>query len=233
MKAVDIMTTAVVTIRSNASIIDAVRLMLDQRISGLPVVDENGGLVGIVTEGDLLRRAETGTEKTRPRWLQFFRGPGRQAEDYVLTHGRRVDEVMTRDLVTVSETESLEDIVELMERKRIRRIPVLMDGRLAGVVSRADLLRALVQELTETAPAASSDTDVRQQVVAALSGQPWRGGSHVTAIVTERVVYLEGTITDEREREAIRVAAENIPGVKEVCDHLDYFDPNTGLMYGL
>jgi CBS-domain-containing membrane protein len=232
MKAVDIMTRAVVTVAPNASIVDAMRLMLGQRISGLPVTDASGQLVGLLTEGDLLRRAETGTEKSRPRWLQFLRGPARQAQDYVQTHGRKVEEIMTRDVLTVTEGAPLEEAVELMEKRHVKRLPVIADGRLVGVVSRADLLRALVQELGKITPATPSDAALREQVVIELRGQAWSGRSHVTVVATEGIVYLEGSVFDERERNAIRVVAENVTGVKEVRDHLDYFDPHVGLMYG-
>jgi CBS domain-containing protein len=233
MKAVDIMSRVVVTVPPNATIVDAMRLMLGQRISGLPVVDDSGQLVGLLTEGDLLRRAETGTEKHRPGWLQFLRGAPRQAQDYVRTHGRKVGEIMTPDVLTVTETTSLDDIVELMESRHVKRIPVVTEDRLVvGVVSRADLLRALVQELEKTSPVTTSDPALREQVVAELRRQAWGGRGHVTVIVTDAVVYLEGVIYDESERGAMRVAAENIPGVKEVRDHLNVFNSNVPLMYG-
>ncbi len=233
MKAADVMARAVVTVHPGARIIDAIRLMLDQRISGLPVIDSGGELVGILTEGDLLRRAETGTEKRRPRWLEFLRGPGKQADDYVHAHGRRVGEIMTRQVATVSEGTSLEEVVGLMERKRVRRVPVVADGRLAGIVSRADLLRALFKFLDQGAPAPTGDAALRAQVIEELRRQNWGGRSRVSVVVTDGVVYLEGFIYDLREREAMRVAAENVSGVKEVRDHIDYVDPSVGLSYGL
>ncbi len=231
MKASDIMTRAVVTVPANASIVDALRLMLGQRVSGLPVVDDSGELVGILTEGDLLRRAETGTEKNRPRWLQFLRGAPRQAQDYVRTHGRKVEEIMTREALSVAETASLDEVVELMEAKHVKRLLVMKDDRLVGVVSRADLLRVLVQELEKTSPATTSDPALRDQVIAELRRQTWSVRSRVTVLVTDAVVYLEGIVYDKRERDAIQVVAENVPGVKEVRDHLEYFDPAAGLMF--
>ena len=150
MKTSDVMTRAVVTIAPNATIQDAIRLMLGQRISGLPVVDAEGKLIGILTEGDLLRRAETGTEWHRPAWLNFLRGPARVADDFVRTHGRYVDELMTRVIRTVDEETPLDQVVETMEKQRIKRLPVMKDGRMVGVVSRSDLLRALATKLAET-----------------------------------------------------------------------------------
>ena len=154
MRAADVMARAVVTVHPGARIVDAIRLMLDQRISGLPVIDSAGELVGILTEGDLLRRAETGTERRRPAWIEFLRGPGQQADDYVHAHGRRVEDIMTRQVATVSEGTPLEEVVGLMERKRVRQVPVLSAERLAGIVSRADLLRALFTNSGSECPGA-------------------------------------------------------------------------------
>ncbi len=232
MIAADIMTRAVVTIPSHAPISDAIRLMLGQRISGLPVTDGHGLLVGILTEGDLLRRAETGTEKARSQWQQFLRGAARQAEDYVRTHGRKVEELMTREVLTAEETAPLEHVVALMESKHVKRIPIVAAGQLVGVISRSDLLRALIRELDAIPPAIRSDSALREQIVAELRRQPWGGRTHVTVVVTGGVVYLEGIITDERERGAVRVAAENVPGVSGVRDHLQYCNPNVALSYG-
>ena len=231
MNAADVMTRAVVTIPPSAALSDALRLMLDQRISGVPVVGHPGRLVGILTEGDLLRRAETGTEK-RPWWLDFLVGSGRQAQDYVRSHGRKVEEVMTRDVATVGPDTPLAQIVDVMERRHIKRVPVVEDGRLVGLVSRSDFLRALAQELGK-APPATSDAIIREKIAAELSGQTWSRGSQVTTIVTDGVVYLEGYIFDEAYRPAIRVAAENVAGVGKVQDNLEYIDPNIGLAYGI
>ena len=140
MKASDVMTRDVITVRRETSVTNAIRLMLDNNVSGLPVLD-NGKVIGILTEGDLLRRSETGTEKHRPRWLEILMGPGRMAGEYVRTHGRRVEEIMTTDLVSVAGDTPLDEVVGLMERRRIKRVPVIEGDLLVGVISRADLLR--------------------------------------------------------------------------------------------
>ena len=124
--------------------------MLQNRISGLPVVDAQGNLVGMVTEGDFLRRGEIGTQRRRPKWLEFLVGPGRLADEYVHPPAEKVEEVMTRDPVTVSEDDSLETVVELMERRRIKRLPVLRDGKMVGIVSRANLMHALASLARDT-----------------------------------------------------------------------------------
>jgi CBS domain-containing protein len=228
MNAADVMSRDVVTVRRGASIAEAIRLMLDNRISGLPVLDDEDKVVGIVTEGDLLRRSETGTETRRPRWLEFLMGPGRIAEEYVRTHGRKVDEIMTRDLVSVTADAPLGDVVQLMERRRIKRVPVLAGDLLTGLVSRADLLRALARTLEEQPAATYSDDEIREWIHAELAKTAWvpRDGFAIT--VTNGVVELNGVILDEKEREALRVVAENSPGVKAIEDHLVWIEPVSG-----
>ena len=154
MQVRDAMSANVISVAAQATILEAARTMLRNRVSGLPVVDAEGQLVGMLTEGDFLRRSEIGTERRRPRWLEFVLGPGRMAEDYVRAAGRKVEDVMTRDPVTVREDDDLETVVELMERRRVKRFPVLRDGKIVGIVSRANLMRALVSLApTEEAPA--------------------------------------------------------------------------------
>jgi len=162
MKARDVMTRNVITIAPDASVLEALRLMLQYKISGLPVVDGSGSVLGIVTEGDFLRRAETGTERKRPRWLEFLVGSGLLARDYVRSHARRVHEVMTHDVETVTEEAQLGDIVTLMEKYRIKRVPVVRDGRVVGIVSRANLLRALAGVAAEIPPSPQSDEAIRE-----------------------------------------------------------------------
>jgi len=220
MNASDVMTRNVLSVRPEATIAEAIRLMLDNRISGLPVLDETGRLVGILTEGDLLRRGETGTERHRPRWLEILMGPGRLAEEYVRTHGRRIAEVMTRDPVGVSPDTPLEEIVALMERHRIKRVPVLDGDVPVGILSRADLLRGLAGALAEAPVAAASDEEIHERILAELARAAWVPRDGVAITVKNGVVDLNGVILDEKERVALRVAAENVPGVRAVQDHL-------------
>jgi CBS domain-containing protein len=228
MKAADVMTNRVLTIEVDAPIVKAVRLMLENRISGVPVIDATGRLVGMVTEGDFLRRTETGTEIRRPRWLQFLLSPGRLADEYVRTHARKVGEVMTPDVAAVTEDTPIDEIVRLMERSRIKRVPVLRDGRLVGIVSRADLVRALAGLMAEAAPASLDDTALRNRILADLDKQSWSPRVGVNVTVRNGMVDLWGTITDERERQALCVACENVSGVKDVRDHLCWVEPQSG-----
>src|SRR5271169_3392277 len=228
MKASDVMTRNIFSVRPDATVAEAIRTMLDKQISGLPVIDEAGRLVGILTEGDLLRRGETGTERQRPRWLEILMGPGRLAGEYVRTHGRKVDGIMTRDLVSVTPDTPLKEVVELMERRRIKRVPVLDGDVPVGIVSRADLLRALARALEEKPALATSDEEIRERILAELAKAAWASREGLTITVVNGVVDLNGVILDEKEREALRVAAENVAGVRAVEDHLVWVEPVSG-----
>lgn len=231
MNAADVMTRNPATVREAAHLDEVVRLMLARRISGVPVVAGNGAVIGLVSEGDLLRRAETGTERRRPRWLEFLLGPGPMAEAYVRSHGRRVDEIMTRDVVTVTPDTPLEDVVALMRRRHVKRLPVTKDGICVGIVTRADLVRALARVLEAEANAAPGDDEIREHIEREIAAAPWGKRLSVTVTVENGVVDLEGVIFDDRERAALRVVAENAPGVKDVRDHLTWIEPNTGVTF--
>jgi len=232
MSASDVMTRNVASIGRDAPIGDAIRLMLDHRISGLPVVDGSGKVVGMLTEGDLLRRAETQTERQRPRWLELLLGPGRLADEYVRTHGRKVGEIMTEDVVSVAEDTPLAEIVQLMERRRIKRLPVLRGDALVGIVTRADLMRALGQLVDKEPISASDDDEIQKCVLAELARTAWAPRAGITVVVTDGIVELDGAITNEKAREAVRVAAENVPGVKGVRDRLVWVEPVSGTVIG-
>jgi CBS domain-containing protein len=229
MKARDVMTPRVISIEPDAPILRAVRLMLQNRISGLPVVGPNGELVGMVTEGDFLRRGEIGTQRHRNRWLEFLIGPGRLADEYVHARGRKVEEVMTREPITATEDTPLDEVVRLMERRRVKRLPILRDGRLVGIVTRANIMHALVSLARETkAPPTGDDAAIRQQILAECDKQSWT--PVINVVVRDGVVELWGAIFDERERQAFIVASENVPGVKTVHDHMVWVEPNSGFM---
>jgi CBS domain-containing protein len=229
MKTVDIMSDDVVCVGPEATLREAIRLMLDNRVSGLPVVGDDGRVVGILTEGDLLHRSETGTERHRHPWLEFLIGPGRAAGDYVKTHGRRVDEIMTREVVSVGPDASLDELVRLLEHRRIKRVPVLADGRLVGIVSRADLMAAVARALDAEEAVATGDDGIRERVLAELAKVPaWAPQSGLTITVKDGIVELNGVIFDEQERKALRVAAENVTGVKGVADRLVWVEPISG-----
>lgn len=230
MQARDIMASRVVSIAPEATVLEAIELMLKNRISGLPVIDRAGALVGILTEGDFLRRAETGTERKRPRWLEFLLGPNSLAKDYVRSHGRRVEEVMTRELVTVSEDAPLDEVVRIMERKRVKRLPVMRGSELVGIVSRASLLHAFATISRDLPPPAKSDADIQERVMEELAKQPWAPIALIDIAVKDGVVELWGSITEASQGEALKVCAENVPGVKAVVSHLSWIEPMSGLV---
>ena len=194
--------------------------MLSRKISGLPVIRSDGTLVGVVSEGDFLCRGELGTKRNRSRWLEFLVGPGIAADEYVKANGRRIEEVMTAEVITVPPAASLPEIVELMARHHVKRIPVVDSGKVVGIITRSDLLRALLSVLPDAAPSAVDDEQIRQNVIAELARQKWAGKDMIDVTVDKAVVELNGAIFDERERQAAIVAAENVAGVKVVKDNL-------------
>ena len=230
MNAGEVMSRNPIAVPAEAGLAEALQLMFDHHISGLPVVDGKAGLVGILTEGDLLRRSEIGTAGQRSRWLDLLI-TGRLANEYVRTHTRRVDDIMTRDVVSVAEDTPLTEVVRLMERHRIKRVPVVRDGALIGIVSRADLLRAIRRLLVTEPKTAASDETIRQHVLAELARAPWAPHG-LTVDVANGVVTLNGVILDEQKRSALRVAAENVPGVKAVADRIVWLEPHSGMVFG-
>ena len=223
----------IVTVGPETSVEEAAGLMLSLGISGLPVVDATTGVVGIITDGDLLRRAELGTEKHRQSWMAFLASPGPLAADYALTHGSKVGEVMTAGVLTAEADTPLDQIVKMMEQKHIRRVPIVERGRLAGIVSRADLMRALiVQRAPPAAAAAHPDAQIVAAVTAFFDQETWSPRATVRISVTDGLVDLWGMIFDERERTALCVAVENIRGVKAVRDHLTWIEPVSGMALG-
>jgi CBS domain-containing protein len=230
MKVKDVMTSPIVSVEPDGTISQAVQIMLQRHISGLPVIDKEGRLVGIVTDGDRLRRTETGTECRRPRWLEFFIGPGRLAEEYTRAHTRKIAEVMSADPITVTEETPLDDVVRLMEKKRIKRVPVVRGSEVVGIVSRANLVHALAGVAREVKPAEAGDQTIRERLMKELAAQSWAPVALIDVIVRNGVVELWGSITDERERRAIIVVAENIPGVKGVSDNLAWIDTISGMV---
>jgi CBS domain-containing protein len=230
MKAKDVMTRHVVSIAPDATVLQAARLMLQHHISGLPVVDASGTLVGILSEGDFLRRRETATERRRSRWLEFLMGPGKIASEYTHSHGEKVSEVMTDEVRTVDEDTDLETVVELMERRRIKRVPVMGAGKMTGILTRSNLMHAMVSMARSETAAPKGDAEIRERLEAEMQAQDWAPAAMVNPVVRDGVVELWGAIIDERQRDALKVAAENIPGVKAVKDHLVWIEPTSGMV---
>ncbi|AQH04876.1 histidine kinase (plasmid) [Burkholderia sp. KK1] len=220
MRACDIMTTSIITASPDMTVRHAAGTMVFAGISGMPVVDESGKLLGMITEGDLMHRAEIGTGvKHRAWWLDMVASTSELASQYVKEHAKTVKDLMTTDITTVTETCPVGDIAELLERRRIKRVPVMRDGKVVGIVSRSNLIRALVTMAPEVpATAESGDNAIREDVLAAMEGHPW-AMARENVIVENGVVHLWGPVVGAEEGNAIRVAAENTPGVKDVVAH--------------
>lgn len=230
MKAQDIMSRRVITVRRDSDLQQAIAIMLEHGISGMPVTNENGALVGMLTEGDLLRRSELGTERRRPRWLEFLIGPGKLAAEYTHAHGRSVADAMSESLHYATPDMPLQQVVDMMERQRIKRVPVLDQGRLVGIITRANLLRALALAAPALPASSPSDQQIRQQLQTELAASAWAPCSMLDVVVQQGEVHLYGTILDGREREALCVAARNTPGVTAVHDHLVWCEPTSGMV---
>ena len=230
MQVGDVMHRTTVAVQPGTLVVEAARMMLAHRVSGLPVLDADGRLVGIVSEGDLLRRAELGTDGKPAGWLRGLLLPSSVAADYVTTHSRHVSGVMTHHPVFVAPDTELEEVAELMLRKHLKRLPVLRGGVLVGVVSRADLLRLLARKMAKM-PEDTSDAAIGDYIKAEMSHARWVPRSGVKIAVQDQVVRLEGTIFSEDERQAVLVIAENAPGVKAVRDHLVFVDPGSGMAF--
>ncbi|MBV9564443.1 MAG: CBS domain-containing protein [Bradyrhizobium sp.] len=228
MRAHQIMTKPVITVKPETTIVDAANIMLQKHVSGLPVIDAAGKLVGVVSEGDFIRRSEIGTQRKRGRWLRFILGPGKSAADFVHEHGRRVDEVMTPNPLTINEDTSLAEIVELMERNHVKRLPVMRDGNVVGIVSRANLLQAVASLARQVPDPTADDDHIRARIIDAMEKNDWCPFG-LGVIVRDGIVHLSGVITEERTRQAAVVAAENVEGVKEVHDHLCWVDSMSGM----
>lgn len=228
MKASDIMTTGVVSTKPECPLSEVLQMMLDRRISGLPVVNTSGKLVGVITEGDCLRRVETGTEIKRPLWREIFTGPEKLSQEYIHAHGRKVSEVMTPDPITVTEDTDVSEIIHLMEKNRIKRLPIMKADAVVGIVSRANVIRALAG-LLRGAKVNETDTKIRDNIIAEFRKLPWPANEFVDVKVKDSVVDLWGSFMAFRQDEAAVVAAENVAGVKEVRSHLSWVDPMSGM----
>jgi CBS domain-containing protein len=226
MRAKDIMTTNVITITADASIADAANKMLANQISGLPVVDEASTVVGIISEGDLLHRREIGAAQKRSWWLRVFTNPEADAQDFVKMHGNKVVDVMSTNLLTVTADASVQEIATIMEERRIKRLPVVENGALVGIVSRANLLQALASSLSnDVAVPTVDDRSLRAAVSAVLTKQDYATHGALNVIVSDGIVELWGWVESEDERHALCIAAQEVAGVKEIVDHLGNVPP--------
>jgi CBS domain-containing protein len=219
MKARDVMTTPVVTTKPTASVKDVAKLFLQRHISAVPVVDDKGKVVGIISESDLMRRGESGTEWQRPWWLTLMTGEQRLAEDYIKAHATKVADVMTSKVITATPDTPLEEIAGVLEKNGIKRVPVVHNGDLVGIVSRANLVQAMASRGSKL-DVPISDAAIRDRLLKHLNTQRWAHTDLLNVTVNDGVVDLWGLAASDAERNAIRVAAENVPGVRAVNERM-------------
>ena len=225
MRAKDVMTSPVATVTPDSPVQEIAKLLIERRISAVPVVDQGERVVGIVSEGDLMRRVENADERHRSWWLRLLSDTRSEAADYIKTHGRRAADVMTRDVVTVGEDTPLHEIAALLEERRIKRVPVVRDGRVVGIVSRANLLHGLAARPADTPAPSSDDEAIRSRILKTLREKVGGMTEFVNVVVSNGVVDLWGTTDSPEVAQAIQVAAETTPGVREVRNHIGLLPP--------
>ncbi len=219
MKAKDIMTSPVITVGSNATVHEVACLLAERGISAVPVVDGDKGVVGIVSEGDLLRRKELGSNKRRSWWLELLAGTDTLARDYTQSHTSAVRDVMRSPVISVSEETPLTDIADILEEHGIKRVTVMREGKLVGLVSRADLVRTLARAAAKADPL-RDDKSIRNTMLQRIKSQPWAATASVNFLVEGGVIELHGLVASGDQHRALRVLAETVPGVKSVRDRI-------------
>jgi CBS domain-containing protein len=227
MRVREVMTYGVIGVPETASLAEAVETMLRSRVSALFVFDAHKAVVGVLSEGDLLRRGELGAERKRPHWLELLLGSGRLAEAYAHEHGRKAGEVMTSNVETIAEDAELSEAVDRMIRHHIKRLPVLRGDAVVGVISRSDLLKGLLTA-QPSANGRHPDAEIKATIQAELDKLEWAPRASVRVDVANGVVTFDGAITDERLRDGLKVIAENTPGVAALHDHIAWIEPNSG-----
>jgi len=220
MRAIDVMVRDVVSVRPDTDVADAIKLLTEHDVSALPVIDKEGNLVGLLSEADLIHRTEIGTERHRPWWLEAVTGASTLAEEFAKSHGKKVGEVMTDGVISVTEETSLSEIAALFERKRIKRVPVVKGGKLVGIVSRSNLIQALASAVGRIDQHDETDRQIRLQLLSRLKDQPWTGFGERNITVSNGVVHLWGLVCSEAERKALLALAEGVPGVARVSDEM-------------
>jgi CBS domain-containing protein len=220
MQASDVMVRDVVTVRPETDLAEAVKLLGEHDISALPVIDGENRLVGILSEADLIHRAEIGTEKRRSWWVEAVTGGATLAKEFAKEHGEKVGEIMTPEVIGVAEDTPLSEIAALLERKRIKRVPVVTNGKLVGIVSRSNLIQALASVVGRIDQPVETDRQIRLELLSRLEQQSWTDFGSRNVTVGDRVVHLWGLVGSPEERKALLALAESVPGVARVCDEM-------------
>jgi CBS domain-containing protein len=221
MNAADVMVSNVITVGPDATVQEVAEILLKNRISAVPVVSQSGKILGIVSEGDMLRRIESHTLRHRSWWLQLLTANTILRDEFVKSHSHKVLDVMTPNVLTVSPETPLAEIASVLEKNGIKRVPVVKDGKLVGLVSRANLLQAVATVGKMVKPAMTmDDATLREKVISQLDRQPLTWRSMINVIVHDGTAQLWGMVDSESEKRAVRVAAEVTPGVRAVADNL-------------
>ena len=220
MRAADVMVRDVKTVHPDTDVADAIKLLTKHDISALPVVDADNHLVGVISEADLIHRMEIDTEKHHPWWVEAVIGASTLAEEFAKSHGKKVHELMATDVVSASEETTLSEIAALMERKRIKRVPIVKQGELVGMVSRSNLVQALASAMASAGTPQARDREIRREVLDRLGAQQWTGFGDRNITVADGVVHIWGLVGSESEHKALLALAENVPGVARVSDEM-------------
>jgi CBS domain-containing protein len=220
MKAIDVMVRDIVTVKPDDDVAYVIKLLVEHGISALPVVDDDGTVVGVISEADLLRREEIGTGKHRPWWLEALTPASTLADEFAKSHGRRVSEIMSTRVISALEDTPLGEIATLIEKHRVKRVPILRSGKIAGIVSRSNLIQALASTRPHVHSSIESDREIRLELLDRLNSQPWTDFGERNVIVSEGVVHLWGLVSSEEEHKALFALAEGVPGVVRVSDEM-------------
>jgi CBS domain-containing protein len=220
MRATDVMVRDVVTVRPDTDIADAIKLLAEHDVSALPVHDAAGNLVGMLSEADLIHRVEIGAEKRRPWWVEAVTGASTLAAEFAKSHAKKVGEVMTTGVIAVLEDTPLSEIAAVLERNQIKRVPVVRDGKLIGIVSRVNLIQALASVVGRIDQHNETDRRIRLDLLSRLREQTWTDFGRRNITVNAGVVHLWGLVGSEAERKALLALAEGMPGVARVTDEM-------------
>lgn len=220
MKVHEIMTPEVVAVGPETSVKEIAKIMSERRISGVPVVTADGSVIGIVSQSDLLHRAELGTERRRKWWLQFLADDRQLAREFTQAHGRHARDVMARTVITIPADATLAEAADMLDSHRIKRMPVVRDGNLVGMLTRGDLVRALAETEDGKPTDAIGDADIYAALYQRLRREPWLRATLIAAAVDDGVVQLRGFVESSEQRRALKALAEEVTGVKRVEDHL-------------
>jgi CBS domain-containing protein len=220
MKASDIMVRRVLTTHPQTSVSQVAKQLVDNDISALPVVDDAGNVVGVISEADLMHRKELGSEKTRAWWIEAMTPGATLADEFAQSHGKRVEELMSTRVISATPDASLGEIASLLEKHRIKRVPIMKDGKIVGIVSRSNLVQALASAKSNGVTAADKDHTIRADIVAKLGEQQWTDFGDRNIVVVNGVACVWGLVGSPSERKALIALVEGVPGVTDVRDEM-------------